>query len=151
MKLTLNLNCTQSDSYRKLEEWIENIADKYNLSSTYHSSVLILLDEIFRLGQERHQSLIIHASTGEEGMSFEVVATDETNVETTAQFRDDEYLMQLLSDLCSRHGFQDNNLFFGLASEAFPINKSLQRQVQLKNYFKGNIEIEVGHDTISEH
>ncbi|MCE1200486.1 MAG: hypothetical protein LWX09_00105 [Bacteroidia bacterium] len=139
---------TDESGFRAIEHWVDQIADYYNLGSSYYGALSVLFDGVLTHFMSIADIIDIHLIVDDNGLSFSTESkfSSETQEENKSN---DETLIQLLEQLSSSFNISPNSIEFRLASDSMPQEKVKNRQNQLNSYLKNGSATVKNYDNFS--
>lgn len=139
---------TDKEGFRRIEYWIEQIAENYNLESSYYADLSVLFDALRNYCAQFTEAIEVELRVDDNGFTFETRFSQPRAINLS----DNEagsFLKQLTEQLCNSAAFGQNYLCFTLASESMPQTKVVARQQVLSKYLKGETITTKSYDKLS--
>ena len=132
MENNITLNNVQEESWR-IEQFVEEIADKYNIFSSYYSNILVSLVET--LNKSRHEDYVnISFQSGRNGLMFNIHGLFDKE-------EDYKNLSYLISLLCDDYKIESDYIQLVFSINSINSELSAYRKNAFHKYLKGE-EIE---------
>ncbi len=144
-QITVN---TDESGFSAIEHWVEQIADYYNLGSSYYGALSVLFDGVLTHFMPIADIIDIQLIVDDNGFSFLIAGKIPTEKREGGKPNDDT-LIQLLEQLSSSFNVSPNSIEFRLASDSMPQEKVQKRQTQLISYFKSGSTTLKNYDNFS--
>lgn len=122
-KITLK---NQEKQFWKIERFVEEIADEYNIFNSYYSNILISLVEI----ADRQEEITIHFGSGKKGLIFTVIVENKDNI-------NDQDLEFLLSKITDEFHVTANQIEIVFSINSINKELSSNRQKKFREYVRG--------------
>lgn len=139
---------TDESGFRTIEHWVDQIADYYNLGSSYYGALSVLFDGVLTHFMSIADIIDIQLTVDDNGLSFSI-ASKVSPEEPRAEKSNDETLIQLLEQLSSSFNFSTTSIEFRLASDSMPQEMVKKRQGHLTSYFKSGSTTVKNYDNFS--
>lgn len=139
---------TDESGFSAIEHWVDQIADYYNLGSSYYGALSVLFDGVLTHFMSIADIIDIQLIVDDNGLSFFIgskISSDKRECEKP----NDETLIQLLQQLSSSFNVGLKSIEFRLASDSMPQEKVKKRQSHLTAYFKSCSTTEKNYDNFS--
>ena len=128
MESSVTLKSLQKENWR-IEQFVEKIADEYNIFNSYYSNILVSLIET--LNQSKHEeSVNVSFSSGRNGLIFSIDGVYD-------HIDDNSDLSYLISLLCDDYSVKQDNIELTFSINSINSELSALRKNAFHKYLKG--------------
>lgn len=140
---------TDKEGFRRIEFWIEEIVENFNLVSSYYGDLSVLFDALRNYSAQFTEDIEVELRVDDNGLTFETRFHQDQAI-SVAENEAGLFLKHLTDQLCNTAAFERNYLRFTIASESMPQTKVVERQQVLSKYLRGESLISKRYDKLSQ-
>ncbi len=140
----------KSEEIQKIENFVEEVCDKYNLNDKFFGNIIVSLPEMMKLiikdNKEKSEEKIKLLFENEQGkIKFKLITKqnldnlnnqfDKVNEESYLEHTDERSIF-LVKTLCDKITFNKNNITLEFDTAKLTKESSKKREQQMQNYFR---------------